>query len=95
MKPLAAFAESHGLKYWEEVLPDGTLRQTVQSTDNSKRYALLESWNMNLPPLLWVMFNPGTGEIEGRRRRTLDRCRRWSKEWGYGGLLVGNVHASR
>src|SRR5690349_2057110 len=65
------------------------------SCANSKRYTLLESWNTNLPPLLWAMFNPGTGEIEGRPRRTLDRCRRWSKEWGYGGFLVGNVHASR
>jgi hypothetical protein len=95
MNPLAAFAASHHSEYREEPLSDGSLRQYVHSKDNSKRYALLERWDTNPRLLLWVMFNPGTGEIEGRRRRTLDRCRRWSKEWGYGGLLVGNVHASR
>ena len=45
--------------------------------------------------MLWVMLNPGIGETEKQRRNTLERCIRWSREWGHGGLLFGNVFTVR
>ena len=42
-----------------------------------------------------VMLNPGTGESEGRRRNTFERCKAWSHSMGYGGLIFGNVFSLR
>jgi len=41
------------------------------------------------------MLNPGTGESEGRRRNTFERCKQWSTKMGYGGLIFGNVFSLR
>jgi hypothetical protein len=45
--------------------------------------------------VLWVGVNPAKGDTEKRRRPTLERCVRWSKSWGAGGLLIGNLFAAR
>lgn len=63
----------------------------LYSMDKSRRYAYSLTWDSALPPVLWVMLNPGTGETEGRRRNTFERCKKWSVEQGYGGLIFGNV----
>lgn len=73
----------------------GEQLEFVYSGDKTKRYAYRHTWNATGPHVLWVMLNPGTGETENRRRNTLERCISWSKQWGYGGLLIGNVSAVR
>jgi hypothetical protein len=67
----------------------------VYSHDQSRRYAYSLTWAARQGHLLWVMLNPGTGESEGRRRSTFERCKEWSKSMGYGGLLFGNVFSQR
>lgn len=67
----------------------------VYSKEKRHRYAYSLTWSINQPHLLWVMLNPGTGESEGRRRNTFERCKQWSKSLGYGGLLFGNVFSLR
>lgn len=67
----------------------------VYSRDWTKRYAYALTWDARRAPVLWIMLNPGTGETEGRRRRTFDRCKAWSRALGAGGLLFGNVVAVR
>lgn len=91
----SAFAEAHHL-------PDPLVRDDedgqhvfVYSHDQSRRYAYALSWATDQPHLLWVMLNPGTGEAEGRRRNTFERCKRWTREQGYGGLMFGNVFSLR
>lgn len=92
---LQQFSTQHGLLFVEARSAEGDLQEFVYSNDKSKRYAYLQYWDFKAPHVLWVMLNPGTGETEGRRRPTLERCRAWSKAWGYGGLMIGNVFASR
>lgn len=74
--------------------PDG-LHAFVYSPDQSRRYAYALTWAGDRPHVLWVMLNPGTGETEGRRRNTFERCKRWSRDMGYGGLMLGNVFSLR
>lgn len=61
----------------------------------TSRYAYSLTWAEDRPCLLWIMLNPGTGETDGRRRNTFERCKAWSRELGFGGLLFGNVFAFR
>ena len=67
----------------------------LYSKDKTRRYAYSLTWDSSLPHVLWVMLNPGTGETEGRRRNTFERCKKWSIEQGYGGLIFGNVFSLR
>ena len=67
----------------------------LYSHDMTRRYAYCEIWDPNTSLVMWVMTNPGTGETEKRRRYTLERCRRWSRSWGHGGLLLGNLTSRR
>lgn len=74
--------------------PDGQ-HSFLYSHDHSRRYAYTLTWAADRPHVLWVMLNPGTGETEGRRRNTFERCKRWSRDWGHGGMIFGNVFSLR
>ena len=92
---LREFASARGLLFCADRSNAGVTRVSVYSQDKTKRYAYLLLWQPPNPIILWVMLNPGTGDTEMRRRTTLDRCKDWSEQWGYGGLLIGNVFATR
>lgn len=100
MGNLISFARRHELRFQRSHSPDAVAGQTrwdgaVYSRDRSKRYAYWAVWEQELPRLLWVMLNPGTGDIEERRRNTLERVIAFSTSWGYGGALIGNVSPIR
>jgi hypothetical protein len=92
---IESFALMHGLNFKRENSGGGTAHEYVYSQDMAKRYAYSQTWDASKPKVLWVMLNPGTGETEKRRRNTLERCKLWSSEWGFGGLFIGNVFATR
>lgn len=74
------------------VIDDGDGQHVfVYSRDRTRRYAYALTWDARRAAVLWIMLNPGTGETEGRRRRTFERCKAWSRAMGAGGLLFGNV----
>jgi hypothetical protein len=89
------FASARDLKFRRETSVDGAMHEYVYSHDMARRYAYSLTWEPSKQMVLWVMLNPGTGETEQRRRNTLERCKLWSREWGYGGLFIGNVFATR
>jgi hypothetical protein len=92
---LKQFASPRRLRFKLGKSPDGAPEEYVLSSDEKKRYAYKQTWDATKPHVLWVMLNPGTGEIEKRKRPTLGRCKKWSEEWGYGGLFIGNILATR
>jgi hypothetical protein len=67
----------------------------LYSHDKKRRYAYSEIWNPDTTLVLWIMMNPGTGDTEQRRRYTLEGCRVWSRGWGHGGFLLGNLTSRR
>jgi len=71
----------------------------VYSSDMRCRYVFQRRWAVASKPVLdtvvWVLLNPGTGDTDGRRRRTLDRCLSWSRRWGYASLTIVNLFAFR
>ena len=58
------------------------------------RYQLGRIWNEDLPVCLWIMLNPSTADAR-KDDQTIKRCIDYSKRWGYGGLMVGNLFAWR
>lgn len=58
------------------------------------RYELSEIWNPKLPLIMWLLMNPSVANEE-HSDRTLRRTGTFARDWGYGGQLVGNVHAYR
>jgi hypothetical protein len=66
----------------------------VLSDDGRYRYVLRRTWDENLPPVLFVGLNPSTADAE-KDDPTIRRCVRFARDWGYGGLLMGNLFAFR
>jgi len=59
------------------------------------RYRLWRKWaDVELLPVLWLMLNPSTADGM-KDDPTIRRCREFSRTWGYGSMLVGNVFALR
>jgi hypothetical protein len=58
------------------------------------RYQLREVWDPSAPLVLWLLMNPSVACTE-YSDPTLRRTGQFARAWGYGGQLVGNVHAYR
>lgn len=58
------------------------------------RYQLREVWDPVKPLVLWILMNPSVACTD-YADPTLRKTGKFSRAWGYGGQLVGNVHAYR
>jgi hypothetical protein len=58
------------------------------------RYQLREIWDASKPLVLWLLMNPSVACTD-YSDPTLRRTGNFARAWGYGGQLVGNVHAYR
>lgn len=58
------------------------------------RYQLQEIWDPSKPLVLWLLMNPSVACTD-YGDPTLRKTGNFSRAWGYGGQLVGNVHAYR
>jgi hypothetical protein len=58
------------------------------------RYQLWRGWDPDVRPALFIGMNPSTADAE-QDDPTIRRCIRFARDWGYGGLLMGNLFAYR
>jgi hypothetical protein len=58
------------------------------------RYQLREIWDSSRPLILWLLMNPSVACTD-YADPTLRKTGNFARAWGYGGQLVGNVHAYR
>lgn len=71
------------------------LRDAVISDCGKYRYRLIRMWGRVIDPtILWVMLNPSTADAK-IDDMTIKRCMSFSRAWGFGHMLVGNVFAYR
>ena len=66
----------------------------VFSACQQYRYQLREIWDASGPLVLWLLMNPSVACVDCSDP-TLRKTGKFSRSWGYGGQLVGNVHAYR
>jgi len=64
------------------------------SPDRIYRYALWRFWNRQERFAVFVGLNPSTAD-EIKNDPTVTRCINYSKDWGYGGLIMLNIFALR
>ena len=69
-------------------------RGAILSSCKKHRLQLWREWNSNLPKVLFIMLNPSTADHE-QDDPTLRRCMDFAKQWGYGGLYIGNLYSFR
>ena len=69
-------------------------RSAVLSEGRDYCYRLERTWDERLDRVLWIMLNPSTAD-ENVDDQTIKRCIGFSRSWGYGGLVVGNLFAVR
>lgn len=74
--------------------PADSFVKTVFSECGQYRYQLSEIWDPKKPLVLWLLMNPSVGCTD-YSDPTLCKTGRFARKWGYGGQLVGNVHAFR
>ena len=58
------------------------------------RYELAEIWDQSKPLVLWILMNPSVACLD-YSDPTLRKTGNFARAWGYGGQLIGNVHAYR
>ena len=58
------------------------------------RYQLREIWDTSKPLVMWLLMNPSVACTD-YSDPTLRRTGTFARAWGYGGQLVGNIHAYR
>ena len=58
------------------------------------RYALWRFWDRKLPYAMFIGLNPSTADAT-KDDPTIRRCINFSKDWGYGGLVMANLFALR
>jgi hypothetical protein len=66
----------------------------VISECGTYRYKLWRIWDESLPMVLFIMHNPSTADAD-LDDPTIRRCINFAKDWGYGGMYVGNVSPYR
>ena len=77
-----------------QVPSSGVLKGAVLSPCGTYRYKLTRTWDTSLPKVCWIMLNPSTADaIEDDP--TIEKCMKFSRAWGYGGLIVVNLFAFR
>lgn len=69
-------------------------KSAVISEDNKYRYHLARTWDDSGKRVLFIMLNPSTAD-DMTDDPTIRRICGYAKEWGYGGLDVGNIYAYR
>ena len=69
-------------------------KTAIFSSCRKYRYSLSRIWNQNKPYCFFCLLNPSTAD-ENINDPTVSRCMRFASDWGYGGLMVGNIFAFR
>jgi hypothetical protein len=78
----------------ENLFGDRAAATAVVSACGRYRYSLERRWGAGDRSLLWIMLNPSTADA-AQDDRTISRCVRFSRGFGFDSLIVGNLYAYR
>lgn len=70
------------------------IKTAAISNDLKYRYELTRVWDSSKPLVAFIGLNPSTAD-DKIDDPTIRRCIGFAKTWGFGGLIMGNIHALR
>lgn len=73
---------------------DVTSTAVYDGPSDCYRYRLHRVWDPSLPAIMWLMMNPSVATEYGDDR-TVAKCQRYARAWGYGAMFVGNSFGYR
>jgi hypothetical protein len=88
------YKRKHNKTKKHKFIKGGMKKNAIISQDNKYRYQLSRIWDEEKPKVLFIMLNPSTADANVDDP-TIRRVVNFSKSWGYGGVLVGNLYAFR
>ncbi|MFT8675647.1 MAG: DUF1643 domain-containing protein [Acetobacter sp.] len=95
MKDLFASRNHHvGTSRPLKLSGDVVSQATYGGPGDCYRYTLKRVWDPDGPLVMWLMMNPSVATELGDDR-TVAKCQRYARAWGYGGMFVGNTFAYR
>ena len=65
----------------------------IFTDDGDGRLALWRKWDLDKPELMFLMHSPSTASYV-ENDKTLEKCIRLAKKWGYGSVNIGNLYSS-
>lgn len=71
---------------------DKIIKGAKFSEDGKYRYGLHRIWNNSKPKVLFILLNPSTADSL-ENDKTIGKCVKYAKDWGYGGIYVSNIFA--
>ena len=69
-------------------------KDAVISALGQHRYSLSRIWDEDKGKVLFIMLNPSTANAIHDDPTTI-RCINYAKKWGYGGIMIGDIHSYR
>ena len=69
-------------------------KTAVISKCEKYRYKLTRTWDEDKGKVLFIMLNPSTANHIENDLTTI-RCINFAENWGYGGLMIGNIYPFR
>ena len=70
------------------------MKKAIISDCNKYRYELHREWDKKKGKVLFIMLNPSTADSYNDDLTTR-RCINFTKKWGYGGIMIGNIYPFR
>ena len=70
------------------------IKDAIVSDNQLYRYQLSRIWDSSLPMVMFICLNPSTAD-HNDDDPTILKCIKYAQDWGYGGLLMGNLFAYR
>ncbi len=69
-------------------------KNAILSQDRKHRYMLSRIWDENTGAVVFIGLNPSTAD-ENNDDRTIKKCIKYAKDWGYGGIYMINLFSFR
>lgn len=69
-------------------------KSATLSADGLYRYTLQRCWDEDKPRVFFICLNPSTADAEDDDK-TVRRIIGFARDWGFGGVLIGNLFALR
>ena len=69
-------------------------KSAILSEENTYRYSLTRTWDINKPICCFIGLNPSTADAN-EDDPTIRRCVNFANQWGYGELIMINLFAFR